>query len=169
MNTTRHSSVREGIIAGLIGAVTVAVWFFILDAARGQPFFTPAALGSGLIRHAADMGDVEISAITVGGYTVVHVAAFVALGLLAALLIHAAQRRPVVLLGLILLVVTLETLLVGFIALAASWLLGRLAWWSIGIANVLSAAAMGWYLIRSHPHLREQIMSPLEEEEAHGS
>ena len=37
--------VREGIIAGLIGAALVAVWFLIYDAARGRPFRTPVAPG----------------------------------------------------------------------------------------------------------------------------
>ena len=37
--------VREGIIAGLIGAVVVAVWFLIYDAARGRPFRTPRCSG----------------------------------------------------------------------------------------------------------------------------
>ena len=33
---------REGVIAGLIGAALVAVWFLIYDAASGRPFRTPA-------------------------------------------------------------------------------------------------------------------------------
>ena len=37
---------REGVIAGLIGAALVAVWFLIYDAARGRPFRTPALLGA---------------------------------------------------------------------------------------------------------------------------
>jgi hypothetical protein len=38
-----HPMVARGLVTGFIGAVAVAVWFFILDVARGQPFFTPAA------------------------------------------------------------------------------------------------------------------------------
>ena len=37
---------REGVIAGLIGAAVVAVWFLIYDAASGRPFRTPALLGA---------------------------------------------------------------------------------------------------------------------------
>ena len=41
-----RSVLREGIIAGLIGAAVVAVWFFVYDIARGHPFRTPTLLGS---------------------------------------------------------------------------------------------------------------------------
>src|SRR5207247_8113943 len=35
-----------GIVAGLIGAAVVAVWFFAYDIARGRPFHTPGLLGA---------------------------------------------------------------------------------------------------------------------------
>ncbi|MDH3426995.1 MAG: hypothetical protein OEM23_01040, partial [Gemmatimonadota bacterium] len=41
--------VRQGIAAGLIGALVVAVWFLIVDSIAGRPLFTPAALGSAMI------------------------------------------------------------------------------------------------------------------------
>ena len=31
----------EGMVTGLIGAVSVAVWFLIVDGAAGRPFYTP--------------------------------------------------------------------------------------------------------------------------------
>ena len=44
-----HSSVREGFIAGLLGATTIAIWFLILDVIAGHALFTPDLLGRGLI------------------------------------------------------------------------------------------------------------------------
>ena len=41
-----RSVLREGIVAGLIGAAVVALWFFVYDIARGEPFRTPSLLGS---------------------------------------------------------------------------------------------------------------------------
>ena len=38
----------EGLVAGLIGAATIAVWFFILDLYNGRPFYTPNVLGAAL-------------------------------------------------------------------------------------------------------------------------
>jgi len=34
---------REGFIAGCIGAAIVAVWFLAIDAINGRPFFPPAS------------------------------------------------------------------------------------------------------------------------------
>ena len=44
-----HSIVREGLIAGFLGATAVAVWFFVVDLIGGRPLFTPNALGEGLL------------------------------------------------------------------------------------------------------------------------
>jgi len=43
----------EGILAGLAGAATIAGWFFILDAVRGKPFYTPTVLGAALFHRGA--------------------------------------------------------------------------------------------------------------------
>lgn len=37
---------EDGILTGMTGAAVVAVWFLILDTARGQMFLTPSLLGS---------------------------------------------------------------------------------------------------------------------------
>ena len=41
----QHRVVREGLIAGVIGAVAVAVWYLAIDLTQGRVLFTPAALG----------------------------------------------------------------------------------------------------------------------------
>src|ERR671931_209519 len=49
--TARTSSLyEEGIVAGLLGAATIAVWFLILDAIQGRPLYTPTVLGTALFR-----------------------------------------------------------------------------------------------------------------------
>ena len=40
------SVIEDGVLVGIIGAAVVAAWFFILDIARSQIFFTPSLLGS---------------------------------------------------------------------------------------------------------------------------
>ena len=39
----------DGLFAGMIGALTVAVWFLVLDIAAGRPLYTPALLGQVLL------------------------------------------------------------------------------------------------------------------------
>ena len=51
---SRSGYLREGIIAGLIGAAIVAAWFLVYDAARGQPLRTPALLGAAALQGLRD-------------------------------------------------------------------------------------------------------------------
>jgi hypothetical protein len=44
------SAYAEGILGGLVGAATIAVWFFALDSISGRPFYTPTVLGTALFR-----------------------------------------------------------------------------------------------------------------------
>lgn len=158
-----HTVVREGLIAGLIGAVVVAVWFLIVDVTSREFWFTPAALGSAVFHGARGVGEVEVSALTVAGYTFIHIAAFLLVGLLAAALATHAERHGVILLAGVLLFVTFETLFLGLTAIAASWLLAALNGWTILGANLIAAVAMGWYLWRAHPGLRTQLGRDVEE------
>lgn len=161
-----HRVVREGILAGVVGAVAVAAWFLIFDVARGRPFFTPAALGSALFFGAATLTDVQVNAVTVVGYTVVHVAAFVVTGLVATALVWEAERTPPLILGAVLLFAAFESFFLGLLALVAEWLLGALAWWTIAIGNLLATVAMGYYLWLMHPALRAALReNPLDKTE----
>ena len=150
--------VREGLISGLLGAVAVAAWFLLIDVLRGrQVLFTPGALGSALFLGAGGMADVQVNALTAGGYTVVHFAAFMVAGLLAAGIVTAADRTPPLALGAMLFFVAFEAFFMGLIALVAQFLLGTMSWWSILIGNLLAALVMGGYLWMHHPRLREAL------------
>src|SRR2546425_554946 len=74
---------REGFIAGLIGAAAVALWFLLVDVIAGRPFFTPAMLGSAVFWgvHNPSMVVIEYSRII--GYTMIHVSAFIIVGTIA--------------------------------------------------------------------------------------
>lgn len=156
---TDNIVIREGVIAGLIGAVTVAGWFFLFDLLRGQPFFTPGALGSALFLGARDVAAISVSAGTVSGYSVFHVVAFVVTGMLATAFVIEAERRPPFILAAILLFVTFEAFFMGFLAMVAEFLLGPLAWWTIAVGNLLATVTMGYYLWVRHPRLQEVLRS----------
>jgi hypothetical protein len=152
-----HRTVRQGLVAGVIGSVAVAVWFLIFDMIKGRLFFTPAALGSALFYNARGVQQVQINLTTVGGYTVFHVGAFLFTGLLASALAEQAEQEPRFVLGFALLFVAFETLFFGLLAIAANWLLDALNWGAIAGANLIAALAVGAYLWREHPSLREKL------------
>jgi hypothetical protein len=148
---------REGFIAGCIGAAIVAVWFLVIDAINGRPFFTPAMLGSAVFWGAHDASAVVIDYSRIIGYTMIHVSAFVIVGCIAAALAAEVEDAPST---LFLVIVAFCFFEVGFyilVALIARPLLGYLAWWNVAIGNGLAAIAMGYYLWREHPKIGEEL------------
>lgn len=164
-----HYTIREGLIAGLLGAVLVATWFLVHDFIAGRPLFTPAALGSAMLGGARSAADVQVAPLPIFAYTVVHIAAFLVTGMVAAALFAAAEEvSEVVLLGGVLLFFVFEAFSIGLLAILSSWLIDALTWWSIAIANLIAAAGMGIFLVRRHPKLLHDLThNELEEELAH--
>lgn len=146
---------REGFLAGCIGAAVVAVWFLIVDSISGQPFFTPAMLGSAVVGGAHDQ--IVIEPARIFGYTMIHVSAFVVVGVIAAALAAEVEYAPST---LFLVIVGFCFFEVGFyilVALLAKPLLGYLAWWNVAIGNGLAALGMGYFLWREHPKIGEEL------------
>ncbi|MGH7466856.1 MAG: hypothetical protein ACRENP_02620 [Longimicrobiales bacterium] len=160
-----HRIIREGLIAGVVGAVVVAAWFLVIDLVQGRVLFTPAALGSAVFLGARSAADIQVNVPMVLAYTGIHLAAFLGTGFIASALISEAEKDPPMLLGLVLLFVTFEVLFFGLIAIMASWLLDSIRWWTILVANLVAAFAMGWYLWKAHPNLQAELSKPLEDEE----
>ena len=160
MRVQTHSIIREGLIAGFLGATAVAVWFFIVDLIGGRPLFTPNVLGVGLLSVFGRSP--EPTVLNVTAYTIFHYAAFTAVGILAVILVHAGERLPSVLAGSMILFVAIELGFYGLVALLQETVLGNLAWYQILAGNLLAAVLMGTYLWRAHPALKQRLVSALE-------
>ena len=146
-----HSPLREGGIAGIIGASTVALWFLMVDSIAGRPLFTPAILGASLFDLLGSGFGGRGLAMHVGAYTVIHFAAFITIGVLAAYLMNVLDRKPSLLVGFATLFVVFEVCVfavVGLLSRSPLW--GTIAWYQLGAANLLAAFAMGRYLWRAH-------------------
>jgi len=151
---------REGVIAGLIGAAIVAVWFLVYDAARGRPFRTPALLGAAAFRGVNDPAAIAPSSELIVQYTVLHGVVFALIGLLVGYLIMSAQREPGRLLTLFLVLVSFEIFFLALLVFFARTVLGELAWWAILVANALAAAGMLTYLLIRHRGLTRGLLGP---------
>ncbi len=154
-----HPVLRDGVIAGTIGATCVAAWFFVVDLVRGQPLYTPALLGHGvltLLRPTPDWASSTVLVILV--YTILHYLAFMAVGVLAAVMVGWARREPSVLIGFVILFAAVEVGFYGAVAvLDQATPLGNLAWYQVMIGNLIASIGMGLYLWRVHPLLHEQL------------
>src|SRR5882724_6295718 len=152
---------REGVIAGLIGAALVAVWFLIYDAASGRPFRTPSLLGAAAFQGVTDPATVPTAASLVVQYTVLHGVVFALVGVLIAYLIVSAQREPSRVLTLFISLLCFEVFFLAVLTWLAHPVLGELAWWTILVANALAAGGMLIYFFVGHRALGRALLGPL--------
>jgi hypothetical protein len=148
---------QEGMIGGVLAAVAVAVWFFVVDLLHGRPLYTPTVLGTALFRHGAGLTSPEalpISPEMVLMFSWVHGLVFAAIGGVAARLLGVAERNPNLGFGILLLFVVFQAGFTVVVLLVAQPVLQALTWPAILVANVLAAATMGLYLWLRHPDLR---------------
>jgi hypothetical protein len=157
-----HSSVREGTIAGILGATTIAVWFLVLDVVGAHPLRTPNILGRGLISilgKPPSMPDTMF--VHVLAYTLFHYVAFILVGIVVASIVHQSARTPAILAGLLIMFVMFELGAYGLTYLLTESRLGGMAWSQIFIANLLATIAMGWFIWVRHPNLKRDLNAAL--------
>lgn len=161
--STPHPLLHDGVIAGLIGATVIAVWFLVLDTVAGRPLFTPAVLGRALIGVFGPIPPTDGPLTFVLVYTAFHFAAFMVVGLIASLVVFLARREPSILLAFVLLFVVTEVGIYGLVsALDVGSSLGRSAWFAIMAGNLLAAIAMGIYFWRTHKELADEFRHTLD-------
>ena len=153
----RHKIARDVIVAGVLGATAVAVWFLGVDMIYAHAFATPTALGRGLLRVFGPPG-MEGDMTFLATYTIFHYVAFIAVGFLISVIVHWAQTQPTVLAGAMMLFVAFE---IGFYgissALQESPFLGAIGWAQVGTGNLIAALVMGAYMWRTHPELKDEL------------
>lgn len=153
MTGAERSVLREGIWAGVIGAVVVAGWFFVLDIARGTPLLTPGLLGAAVFHGVNNPIGLAPSFLPILGYTVLHVLAFIAFGVIAASLIAVSEREPPMFVAVIILFAAFEVFFLAVVGAFGHSVLGALTWWAILVGNGLASTAMLLYFFRLHQAL----------------
>ena len=150
MERGQRSVLREGIVAGLLGAIVVALWFLITDTVAGRPLETPAFLGHALFHGLRAPLPAEPAPGPILGYTIVHGLAFVAFGIVAAAVIAASEREPALVIAVVILFACFETFFLGVVSVLGTAVRDALAWWKILLANFLAAAVMLGYFLLGH-------------------
>ena len=139
----------DGVIAGLIGAAIVAIWFLFMDTVTRLPLYTPTVLGEGLllkeqglVSNGGELVSLKLTLL----YSGFHGLVFMVLGVIAAYLLLLPKRKLHPVIVLIALFAVLES---GFVATAfviAKPVLNELAWPIVLTGNFLAAAGMACYL-----------------------
>jgi len=157
MHAQEHSTVREGLIAGLLGAVLVATWYFVFDAAAGRPFHTPNVLGKVFFRGDLEPGVRQIVPGVVAGYTVLHVVMFAIVGTVLTLLVHLASRNLSLRMGLWMGLVVAFCFVTGVTFALNTATEARVPLWSVIGGSVVGIAGMAWFLLSRHPRIRSEV------------
>lgn len=153
-----HSVFKEGILAGSLGALAVAVWFLVVDIANGHPLFTPSVLGQIIVQGQATPDVSQIKPDAVFLYTLFHLAAFIVFGWAVTKVVHLAVNLPIVRFGLVIVFVAFEVFFWGFTYIFLEGTHGLFPRGSILIANTIAAVVMATYLWRRHPALKRALM-----------
>lgn len=152
MPADRHSVVREGFIAGVIGAALVALWYFVVDLAAGEPLRTPQMIGQ-LIMHGTAGIDRAVSPAAVLVATVVHGAGFVLVGIALTALVHLASREIAWRMGVLIGLVIAAGFASGLIFAVTPATGERFSSWVVVGGSLIAVAGMAAYLWRRHPVL----------------
>ena len=164
LRDTPHPILREGVIAGVIGATVVALWFLGVDWVAGHPFFTPSTLGHALLGILGPPAVDDSDLVHVLVYSIFHYTAFAGVGVLGSLVIHHAGRDPSILLGFVIVFVAVEVAFQVFVVLLEQATdLRTLAWYQVTVGNILAAGSMGFYLWRAHNELAGEFEHALDD------
>jgi len=150
-------TLREGVVAGIIGAATVALWFLVIDTIQGVPFRTPQILAVAFLQASPGPAAVLL-------YTLVHGLAFTVFGIAAAVLIAGAEREPMLVFALVIGFTAFEVFFFGAVVMVARWVLDEVAGWTIFVGNVLAAASMLAYFFKGHRSLARRMAAAWEED-----
>jgi hypothetical protein len=157
-------ALREGVTVGLIGAAIVMLWFSIVDLAAGAPLRTPALLGAALFDGVRDADAATPTVRLVAGYTALHLAGFVAVGLGVAGLFTLAEREKRVLALIFILGCCLAVVFLAMVYLLSQWL-GQAITPAIFLAgHVLGAGAMVGALAYFHGRVMRRMPEALDGE-----
>jgi len=152
-----HSLGKEGAVAGMLGGLAVAVWFLLLDTVNGRPLHTPNVLGQVILFGSTSPVTDRILLGGVMGYTLLHIAVFIAVGLGVTELVHLAVTSPVFRFGILMVFVVFQVFFYAFSYAFFVATRGLFPWWAVLIADTLAVAAMVTYLWRKHPSLRRAL------------
>lgn len=154
---------EDGLFSGMIGALIVAALFLVTDLLGGRPLYTPSLLGKVLFRGAQAMDDPTMVPSMVVVYTGVHMATFIAFGMIAAWLVRASERTPAMGILLLFLFVIFEASFIVFSLAVGGGLIGKLGVTEVISANLLAAAGMSAYFLVRRPRARQSLEKSWEE------
>jgi hypothetical protein len=150
----RVRMVVDGALAGIIGAVVIALWYLIFDAARGQPFGSPGALAATLF------GGAGAGAALTLGRLVFHFGVFALIGVVAAVMLETAEHDESLFPTMMVLVPVFEIFCILILMLIGPSAQVSLPWWKFLIGALMATSAMLAFFLERHPTLARHLAGP---------
>jgi hypothetical protein len=146
---SRRASTRDGILAGVVAATGVGICLTIIDLAAGQPFGTPGAWWSSVV-FLFDLGPwAETTVVTLIGYAAMHYGVFIALGVVASVLLELGREDSVFRFMTLLAFVLAQLMYFGFVAVIYDLSIGtETTCVQLLMGSVLGSALIGATLLR---------------------
>lgn len=163
---------RDGLVAGLLAGLAVALFFLVLDVAQAEALRTPRFLAGVLFGG----GEAEAGLGTVALFTVLHLAVFSAIGGAAAVLFRLTELPLNPLTGGVYGVFVCTVLFYGSLVTAGTEVLAAPSWPAVLTGNLIGGMVLGTYLhwkgpepgvtglarhLEEHAVLREGLVSGL--------
>ncbi|MGD8818425.1 MAG: hypothetical protein PVJ51_14650 [Acidobacteriota bacterium] len=160
MKPDRTRVLSEGLITGLIGCLTIVVFYGVLNLIEGHSFFfTAEELGAGLVSP-----DSSGEAGPVLAFNGLHVLVFLVIGVVAAWLVMQTERHPsFFVLALFIGVAGIFAVVAVFLSFAASTGVS-LPIGTVIAANLVAGLGMGAYLLKAHPRLWSEVRDHMDPE-----
>ena len=161
--TATSRTVRDGVMAGLIGYAAVAAFYSAFDllAARGT-LYTVDLLGKAVFRGLRDPTVLQYPIANdmpaIFWYNALHLVVALAVGLFVAWLVTRVEQRPALAPAALVTIVAGFVITVLGVGALTEPMRAVLPWWSIMVANALAAALAGAYLLRVRPGTWQRLI-----------
>jgi len=161
--TSTGGTVRQGLMVGLIAAVSVALFYAIFDflAARGT-LFTVDMLGKVTFQGLRDPSilllPVRPDPRAILQYNALHFSISLAIGLVVTGLVEYADRHPARARLVTLVIVAGFVVTVYGVNLLIGPVRALVPWWSIVVANLFAVLLAGLYLMKQRPGVGRRLL-----------
>lgn len=158
MKPERAQVLTQGLVAGFVGYAAVVAFVSLANLVSGRPvFYTAAALGSTLFYGLKDPTKLVIEPGPVLAYNGLHLTLSLAAGLVAGWLLFETERHHFIWYFVLIIFVAgflFSLLAIGIVGAEIAHLI---PWWSVVVANLIWAAALGCYLWYQHRGLLARL------------
>jgi hypothetical protein len=149
-----YGAVADGLVAGVLGAASVAFAHGVYDLLAGAPFRTPSVLAALVFGSLPAAQDIAPSVEATLYFTLLHGALWILMGIASSALISLVDSHPRLWQAVFAFAVCFYA---SLLHIAGAFSIDGLPPLHLWIGTLLGAAAMAWYLAVRHPKLMGRI------------